>query len=118
MKWLFAGMVSLMLMGCWIPAEEIHGGAGPKPAPPEAIWWGSGFLLDQGLQVARVRAPYRIPLVVLSAFTVREVCMGPHCKYFGRTADSGVLMVFSSGGTELGNCFLYALTKKRWFGCR
>lgn len=88
-------LLLLLALGGCAPAMEIHGGLGPKPAPPEAIWWGSGMATDAALQVAHVKPIPRVAVMIGTGLVLRNVCAGPNCRYFGRTVDSGFLFTIS-----------------------
>jgi len=66
----------LLLTACAWPIEE-HGGIAPKPAHPDGVILAGGAALDTGLQLARVRHPWRGALVLGTAFAVRySACCG------------------------------------------
>lgn len=96
-----------LLLGCvaCLPmAVEQHGGLSPVPSKvPDAGFIGLGFALDGGLQLAHVPAVPRVLADVLAAWTVRNV------STFGRSVDSGFLMVFGAIPAEIGGVTLYSL---------
>lgn len=95
---------ALLTGGCVPIAVEQHGGLSPVPSKvPDIGFIGIGVGIDAGLQLAKVPAVPRVLADVLAAFVVRNV------STFGRSADSGFLMVFGAIPTEIGGVTLHYL---------
>ena len=96
MKRLLLVGLCLALAGCIQPALELHGGLAPKPEHVTGLEFaGMGATWNTGLIAARVPWQARIASDVLIAFSLREVCFGKNCQFFGRTVDSHI--TFSMG---------------------
>lgn len=91
-----------LVAGCIRPAEELHGGAAPIPSRmADVSFVGVGVAIDGGLQLAHVRLVPRAAADVLLAWVVRDVCVDRRCRVFGRSADSGFLMLFGAIPTSI-----------------
>src|SRR5262245_10128973 len=94
-----------LLTGCaGAVAMEQHGGAAPIPSKvSDPAWVGLGAGLDAGLQVAKVAAVPRLLGDALAAYAVRNV------STYGRSADSGFLMVYGASLSSLTGFVVHAL---------